>query len=311
MKNTNMSYSIEAWKHSADKDHTTMNWGTLSVDKKVVDSDGVHFYTYSIPMYFGKFDERFHKWVHTAEHLLAYKQDTGSVRNSLEEVSNWTISWKVILDISPYKTWDNTFGFRITSMVPLSVHLVQDFTSLSIQRAVYFLENWKAESPDDFEWIPFARAISCGQFNFHDRQKAISDLKYIDTAKLHIQESEFSTDDKNAYVCDLRFLKPKVSVDDWLIMFSPDFSYKISHIIETKLPEKLIGSIVLVWTFGCMTGMYLCVSSEKGDESDIAYIHSKIIEILKEEIDISKLSEAEKIQFTQLLENYNTYWVKH
>ena len=301
-------YSIEAWVHSADKDHTNMTWGTLSVDKIVHCDDGITFFQYSIPLYTWIFDETFHKWVHTAEHLLAYKKDTGSVRNSLEEVSNSEIDWKVILDISPYKTGSETFWFRITSMIQLDINQVEKFVQLSISRAIDFLEHWVAENTDDYMGIPFARAISCGQFDFHDKQKAIRDLRASQDRKLNIYETKISTTHTSAYVCDLRFLKPKVSSNDWLIMFTPNFSYKISHIIEEKLPLKLENSIVIVGTFGCMTGMYLCISSPVWDAIDIHNIHAKIIEVVHENIAPKNLSKEENEQLKQLLYNYEQYW---
>jgi len=305
-----MNYSIIEWQHSADKDHNTMTGGTLTVDKKVKCDDGITFYTYSIPIYKNTvFDENFHKWVHTAEHLLAYKKDTGSVRNSLEEVTNWKIQWKVILDISPYQISENTFGFRITSMIPLEMKQVQELATISIQRAIDYLKGDEIEDKDDFQWIPFARSKSCGQFDFHDKQRAISDLQAIDIENIEVRNTNTESSHRTAYVCDLRFLKPKLDGKNEMVMFSPNFSYKISNLIEKFLPEKLPNSIVLVWTFGCMTGMYLCVSSEKWDETDISLIHASIIEVLKEQIDINTLWEEEKIQLQTLLENYNNHSV--
>lgn len=300
-----LNYQIIEWKHSADKNHTTMTGWTLTIDKIVACAEWVTFYTYSIPMYTGEFDENFHKGVHCAEHLLAYKKDTGSVRNSLEEVTGNQLAWKVILDISPYKTWSNTFGFRITSMVPLPVEQVQELTKISVQRGIKFLKNGNFEDKDDFEWIPFAREISCGQFDFHNKQRAIADLQKINIEELAIHEEQKSTQHTTAYVCDLRFLKPKLKWSNNMVMFSPDFSYQISELIEKYLPSKLAWSITLVGTFGCMTGMYLCVSSLLWDKTDISLIHNSIIQILQEHIDLNTLWEAEKIQFETLLINYN------
>ena len=303
-----MEYTIQEWQHSADKNHTIMTWGTLKIDKKVHCPTGVTFYTYSIPLYTsGIFDEDFHKGVHTAEHLLAYKKDTGSVRNSLEEVSKGKLSGKVILDISPYQTSSSTFGFRITSMIELQEIQVKDLVKISIERAIEFLENEKIENKDDFQWIPFARSISCGQYDFHNKQRAIADLKSVKTENLEIECINFASSHATAYVCDLRFLKPKLEWKDDMITFSPHFSYTLSQLIEKKLPSKLPNSIALVGTFGCMTGMYLCVSSEIWDESDISHIHESIMKILHENIDVNTLWESEKIQFQNLIENYKNY----
>lgn len=303
-----MNYTINAGEHSANKDHTTMTGGTLSVDKTVKCKDWVTFYTYSIPFYSEwSFDTEFHKWVHAAEHMIAYKKDTGSVRNSLEEVSEGALSWKVILDISPYRTSVSTFGFRLTSMVPLGKEHVNDLIKISVERAIRFLEDWDIENPDDFQWIPFARPVSCGQYDFHNKQRAISDLKSINLDTLIIEEKVIHSQHPTAYVCDLRFLKPKTQWSNDMIMFSPEFSYKVSQLIETELPQKLHNSIALVWTFWCMTWMYLCISSQLGDESDISHIHATIISILKEKIDINSLENSEKNQYKTLIENYEKF----
>lgn len=303
-----MNYKIEQGPHSADKDHTQMTGGTLSVDKTITEPEGVTFYTYTIP-FFQKsiWDIDFHKGIHTAEHLLAYKKDTGSVRNSLEEITQWQIDGKVILDISPYKTGVDTFGFRITSMIPLEISQVQSFIKISIERAIQFLKSWKSENPRDFQGIPFAREESCGQYDFHDKQGAIDDLGSIDTTHLGIQKNILVTKHTTAYVCDLRFLKPKQYWKHDMTMFTPKLSYQISEIIEKYLPEKISESIVIVGTFGCMTGMYLCVSSSVWNQTDIANIHQNIIEILQEHIDISQLSDREKIEFETLLQNYQEH----
>lgn len=303
-----MTYTIKVWKHSADKDHTQMTWGTLKLDKTVTNSQGITFYIYWIPMYEWEFNTIFHKWIHTAEHLLAYKQDTWSVRNSLEEVSNWKKDGKVILDISPYQINNTTFGFRITSMIQLWTQEIWKLMNLSITRAIAYLEKWEPEDIQDYEWIPFARARSCGQFDFHNKQKAISDLKSSLNLKWEVIEEKIITKHTTAYVCDLRFLKPKIYTNDESIMFSPSFSYKISQLIEKYLPLKIPWTLSIVWTFGCMTWMYLCVSSELWDETDLPKLHAAIIQILKEYLNIHSLDIQETIQFQKILENYQSYW---
>lgn len=302
-----MNYTIEQGKHSADKDHTIMTWGTLSVDKTVKCVTWVTFYSYCIAMYTGVFDEDFHKWVHSAEHLIAYKQDTGSVRDSLEEVTHWELQGKVILDISPFRTGSESFWFRITSMVPLSISQVKGLMKLSIERAVDYLDSDKKEYENDYEWIPFARPVSCGQYDFHNKIRAIKDMKDINLDRLEIQEKIFKSEHTSAYVCDLRFLKPKLEWANNMVTFSPDFSYRLSELIEKELPQKLPGSIAIVWTFGCMTWMYLCISSATWDTRDIAAIHKLIIEILRENLVTWALTPEEQLQFDTLIKNYDLY----
>ena len=306
-----MPYSIEFWDHSADKDHRKMKGWTLLVDKTIDDDTWVTFHTYSMAFYTeGEFDIDFHKGVHAAEHMIAYKKDTWSVRDSLTEVTHGKIDWKVILDISPYKTWANTFGFRITSMIPLEVETVRELTKISVQRAISFLESWEIEDPEDFQWIPFARPISCGQYDFHDKEKAIKDLKSVDIDNLEIAADTKEAEHTTAYVCDLRFLKPKIEWGDDMIMFSPDFSYRISELIEKRLPEILPWSITIVGTFWCMTWMYLCISSALWDKSDIPTIHKAIIDLIRSDIHSLALDGKERLQLETLLENYENFWVK-
>lgn len=65
------------------------------------------------------------------------------------------------------------------------------------------------------------------------------------------------------------------------------------------------GTAVVVGTFGCMTGTYLCVSCEN-PETDITEIHRNIMEILKN-ISTEKLSPEEREQLTTILDNYERY----
>ena len=292
-----MTYSLQLWPHSAEKDHQVMTGGTLTVDKKVTSSDsGIELYTYTLPLFGGeKSDTSFHRALHSIEHLIAYTKDSGSLRSSLQEISSGTIEGKTILDVSPFRNAQGDFGFRITSLQKLDVSLLQDALKISVQRALAYLQEHHS--------VPFAEVKKCGQYDFHDVSRAQDLLEWV-SPPLSLSQQNFSTPHRFAYVCDLRFLKPKLEGRDDMVMFNPDFSYRISELIEQYLPQKLPDSLVIVGTFGCMTGMYLCVSSEHGDEKDIVSIHAAIIEVLQEHIDISQLREEEKLQYQTLLENY-------
>lgn len=71
----------------------------------------------------------------------------------------------------------------------------------------------------------------------------------------------------------------------------------------------MIGTAVIVGTFGCMTGTYLCVSYLNSMEEDIPHIHEKIMEILAE-IDTENLPAKHKAELELILENYKNYGTK-
>lgn len=298
-----MHYTISQWLHSADKDHTVMTWGTLMVDKTIENTalwEETCLYAYTLP-FFSRVQDTldFHRWVHTNEHLLAYVKDTGSMRSSLEEVSNGKITGKEILDISPYQVSEGVYGFRVTSLREIPVELIAQAAELSLERAKKFLES-NSE-------VPFATPEQCWQYDFHSISAALKSVSEARVDTSEISETVYSTKDRFVYVCDLRLLKPKLRAANDMITFSPWFSYIISQIIEQHLPSRLVGSIVIIGTFGCMTWMYLSISSATGDQKDIPFIHRQIIEILREKIDPETLSLEERIQLETLLENYEKY----
>ncbi len=66
---------------------------------------------------------------------------------------------------------------------------------------------------------------------------------------------------------------------------------------------------VVVGTFGCMTGTYLCVSCVNPDE-DIKVIHKNIIGILAD-IDKDNLAENHREQLEKILQNYQEFGRKN
>lgn len=75
--------------------------------------------------------------------------------------------------------------------------------------------------------------------------------------------------------------------------------------IEQELPKKIPGTAVVVGTFGCMTGMYLCVSCVD-PKTDIMIIHRYIMEIL-ETIPTENFTHIHSTQREQILKNYKEY----
>lgn len=305
-----MNFELKLGLHSSEKDHCVMTGGTLKVDKEVHFEWSAQIFTFALELFpiSGKDDTAFHKWLHTIEHLLAYSKETGSVRASIEEIDP-SFKGKWILDVSPYRFPNGNFGFRVTSLVDISDEVLQHTFTRSIQKAQNYLTDMRA-GKWDAEWflgVPFAQASQCGQYDFHDPEAAQNILQHISpdisVTRNHIQEASVS----KLLVCDLRMLKPKLEHRDDMIMFDPWVSYTLSEIIEQKLPALLGKSAVIVGTFGCMTGMYLCVSAERGDETEVRQIHAAIMQIISE-IDTSAWNESQKAQVVLVLENYKNFW---
>jgi S-ribosylhomocysteine lyase LuxS involved in autoinducer biosynthesis len=117
-----------------------------------------------------------------------------------------------------------------------------------------------------------------------------------------------NTEHQKAVVCDLRLLKPKTDGQDNRITLDPKFSYYLSQVIEHELPKKMPGTAVVVGTFGCMTGTYLCVSCVN-PETDITLVHKHIMDILRE-MNMDSFTEGHQEQLRTILENYKNYGIK-
>lgn len=129
-------------------------------------------------------------------------------------------------------------------------------------------------------------------------------MQEVDTNTLHIDTTTLSTQHTKAIVCDLRLLKPKTDEADTRLTLDPKFSYYLSKKIEYELPKKIPGTAVVVGTFGCMTGTYLCVSCLDDRDEDIAIIHAHIMDILRE-MPMDGFSMEHQNQLKQILKNYN------
>ena len=307
-----MTYTINAGLHSSEKDHTVMTGGTLTIDKYIESDSPMNIYTYALHLFGAPTTidyQHFHAGMHTNEHLLAYTPDTGSLRASLKNLLP-DLDTKMILDVSPYEFEDGTYGFRITSLVELDETTLTEATKASIDTAINYLDAVKAGhgDPRGFRDIPFATPEQCGQFTYHHPEKAQEILKMVNRNTLNIQANTQTTEHQKAVVCDLRLLKPKTDEADTRITLDPKFSYFLSQTIEHELPKKMPGTAVVVGTFGCMTGTYLCVSCVD-PESDITVIHRNIMEILGE-IDQESITPDHREQLKTILENFEKYGKK-
>ena len=303
-----MSFTIHLWLHSSEKDHTVMTWGTLKVDKEVSFQDISKTYIYTVKLFSSDnfICEDFHKWIHVIEHLLAYSKDTWSVRSSISSVLE-DFDGKWILDVSPCYISDSIYWFKITSLVHVTPEQLYQAFILSLNNAALYLESSHEnfENGTTYQNIPFASPEQCGQYNYHCRDTAVKLLKnHILNSQSQITEKIISDEMQKILVCDLRLLKPKLKGRDDMIMFTPKLSYTISQEIEEKLPEIIDKNIVIVWTFWCMTGMYLCVSADKWNQSEVDHILVQIMKIIWE-LDMSNFSENEKIQIKEVLVYYS------
>jgi S-ribosylhomocysteine lyase LuxS involved in autoinducer biosynthesis len=153
--------------------------------------------------------------------------------------------------------------------------------------------------------VPFATAAQCGQFTYHHPEKAQESLKKVNIDTVNVEHTAQETIHQKAVVCDLRLLKPKTHEQDERITLDPKLSYYLSHIIEKELPKKMPGTAVVVGTFGCMTGTYLCVSCVN-PETDITIVHKHIIDILRE-MNMDSFTETHQEQLKTILENYKQH----
>lgn len=286
-----------------------MTGGTLTADKHIESDMPLTVHTYSLHL-FGEPSETdyqdFHAGMHTNEHLLAYTPDTGSLRASLAEQIPG-LDTKMILDVSPFEFDDETYWFRITSLVELDNHRIQQATKSSVEKAMTYLEKVRAGQGDQkwYKGIPFATAEQCGQFTYHHPDKAEQSLQSINTQTIDIESNTQKTSHQKAVVCDLRLLKPKTDEADSRITLDPKFSYYLSQCIEQELPKKMPGTAVVVGTFGCMTGSYLCVSCVE-PERDLKIIHENIMNILRD-MPMKNFTKEHSRQLAQILENYSQY----
>jgi|GEM_PF-1249945 len=65
------------------------------------------------------------------------------------------------------------------------------------------------------------------------------------------------------------------------------------------------GTAVVVGTFGCMTGSYLCVSCVE-PEKDLKIIHENIMNILRD-MPMDSFTEEHSRQLAQMLVNYSQH----
>ncbi len=307
-----MNYTIQAGLHSSEKDHKVMTGGTLTADK-YIESDGpMTIQTYALPLFRTPTEweyHDFHAGMHTNEHLLAYTPDTGSLRASLKNLMP-ELDTKMILDVSPFEFADGNYGFRITSLIELDTNTLTEAARVSVDTAIHYLEKVKNGEGDPawFKGIPFATPEQCGQFTFHSPEQAQKSLQAVNKDALTIESNAQETNHQKAVVCDLRLLKPKTDEADTRITLDPKFSYYLSQVIERELPEKMPGTAVVVGTFGCMTGTYLCVSCVN-PATDITIIHKNIVDILRD-MDMNNFWPEEQEQLRTILENYEKYWTK-
>jgi S-ribosylhomocysteine lyase LuxS involved in autoinducer biosynthesis len=301
--------TINAWLHSSEKDHKVMTGGTLTMDKSIESDKSLELHTYALPL-FATPNEReyhdFHAGMHTNEHLLAYTPDTGSLRASLKDIMP-ELDTKMILDVSPFEFADGIYGFRITSLIELDADILKQATRASVNKAIAYIDTIKAGKGDEkwFKGVPFATAEQCGQFTFHSPEQAQKSLQAVNINALNIESNTQVTEHSQAVVCDLRLLKPKTDENDDRISLDPKFSYYLSQTIEWELSKKVPGTAVVVGTFGCMTGTYLCVSCNN-PETDIAEIHKNIMNVLRE-INQTTLSADHKVQLQEILKNYKIF----
>jgi len=251
--------TIEKGHHSSKKDHTLMTGGTLTLDKVISSDTAFPLHYYYVPLETASTElSQFHQGVHSLEHMLAYSPESGSIRYQLSQLSS-RITGNEVLDISPYRTLDERYGFRITSAITLPSTVLDS----AIHNGLYNASSYLQTHAD----IPFATAEQCGQYNFHSNEAAQHIAQAMLTKNVTSKELPQvipSDSSKEYYVCDLRLLKPRLEGNEDQITLNPEASYMISNYLERNLHRFFqlgYAPSFCVGTFGCMTGMYLAISN--------------------------------------------------
>lgn len=281
---------------SADIDHAKMTGGTFDIRKIIkVDADQISIRPLIVLFPDPKTSEEksIHQAMHTLEHGMAY---TGGVRDELVRLSNNTLDRNTLIDISPFISVEGKIGFRMLSLFDIDKGIFETAVKNASSTFAIFLSTGAA--------VPFANQEQCGQFRFHDPQKASTLVKkWVDQFEfVYPTPIPFSS---NISVADLRLLKPQLSNTTNQLFLTPQNSYFISQKVEEffnqswqslgyDTPPKLF-----VGTYGCMTGMYVTSEYTEGIEDKI---HTTITRILLSLYATATASlKVELEQITQLI----------
>lgn len=278
-----------------------MTGGTLKVDKVVTARKPV------IPsVYYVEFTteplriscDNFHKGIHSIEHSFAFSYQSGSIRAHYGELTGETADH--IVDISPYRESETSFGFRITSFGKLDKALLEQAIRNGLASMKSYLQ---AGNP-----VPFSTPAECGQYSFHSADLAIEIINTLSAQKLSIQEHtpKNVTPHTRWVVCDLRLLKPRPEGDINHYCFPPLVSHRICDSVEQTYTIRYPHKYAQLGTFGCMTGAYLIANC---DQSQVKKLHGEIADTIRDRLSKEDPETAYGLQV--VLDNITKYGKIH
>jgi S-ribosylhomocysteine lyase LuxS involved in autoinducer biosynthesis len=184
-------------------------------------------------------------------------------------VSQGSIDGKQLLDCSPF-LHNGILGFRLTFLADVEREILREAVLQGLSQAKAFLS---ANLP------PFSTAKECGQYDFHSSATACDLIDEAVHRGCHVEDLERIVgyaDMQLLYVADLRLIKPRPLHDLAYRTLDPLVSHSLSQHLETALRKA--GYVVVLGTFGCMTGMYLLVGgrSDVLSEAYMRHIHTEI-----------------------------------
>lgn len=299
-------FEMSVNQFSADRDHETMTWGTLDPVKVVkVLQDAYALNVYHIIMSPYQADEVFHRGSHTLEHYLAY---SGGIRDQLKVLSQAQgieLDSKSLLDISPEKRGDK-YAIKISSLI--------DFGdgAMLLQAAKNALEIIQPQLADASD-IPFANARQCGQYTYHGKAAAL-DMVQKAQLSLEIEKKDFSGK-PYINVCDFRQLKPKMNEgtpDAPTYFLDPDVSHTLGNYVDAHWAELGMSDVcVSTGVYGCMTGQYVIIASEKEiDRAVLDRVHGGLMKLMMQcarENTAWERMQQDVEQMVNLVEKYNAH----
>ncbi len=250
-------------------------------------------------------DEVFHRGSHTLEHYLAY---SGGIRDQLKVLSQAQgieLDSKSLLDISPEKRGDK-YAIKISSLI--------DFGdgAMLLQAAKQAIQSIQPLLADASE-VPFANARQCGQYTFHSKEAALLTVQNAHPT-LEIEVKDFSGK-PYINVCDFRQLKPKMNEgtpDAPTYFLDPDVSHTLGNYVDAHWAELGMSDVcVSTGVYGCMTGQYVIIASEKEiDRAVLDRVHGGLMKLIMQcarENTAWERMQQDVEQMVMLVEKYNAH----
>ncbi len=259
---------------SGDIDHTVMTGGTLDIRKIIEilsETPQLYIDKIALPIDHQPGTHPIHKGMHTLEHTMAY---AGGLRDHLQELTKSQVSGAHVLDISPFVHEDGRLGFRLVSAARINPG--------DLAQAIYgALRSSEQTLLAKNQPIPFATPEQCGQFTFHDRAAALRIIEESRNNFAILPQEQVDLEGQFVSVADLRLLKPELRDSQDQSFLTPDNSYALADQMEHQFTTQwqelgLEGRpAVNVGTYGCMTGHYVIMGSNRNPVAEKSALESQ------------------------------------